>query len=258
MKPVSPFAKPATLDETMSAGWRALETEDVSGWVCRFSHGVTRRANSVLPLAGPADVAAAIVEAENRYARRGLPAVFQISPDSRPGTLDATLAARGYVLDSPTLVQFLPLDESGHQPPPGDDARIELSCLPGGAWLEAFWEVEGPHDAPQRDTSRAILANTDSIYASLVVDGAVEAVARLALVGNLGGIYSVATREPFRSRGHGRAVVQALLGEASRLKLAGVWLQVVASNLAARALYESLGFGNVSRYHYRVEPAARP
>ena len=59
---------------------------------------------------------------------------------------------------------------------------------------------QGPHGAPQQGISRDILANTDSIYASLAVDGAIEAVARLALVGNLGGIYSVATREAFRSR----------------------------------------------------------
>lgn len=257
MKPVSRSADPVSLDETMSRGWQALTEELVDGWRCRFSGGVTKRANSVLPLAEPRDVAAAISGIEDRYAGKGLPAVFQISPDSLPTDLDALLAERGYLLDSPTLVQYLPLEDSGNQAPVPVDARIELSGLPGQGWLKAFWEVEGPHGAPQQGISRDILANTDSIYASLAVDGAIEAVARLALVGNLGGIYSVATREAFRSRGHGRAVVRALLVEASRLTLAGVWLQVVESNLVARALYESMGFESVSRYHYRVGPAAR-
>ena len=242
----------------MSGGWRALEEEPLDGWVARFSGGVSKRANSVLPTSEPPDVFSAIAAAESRYARRGLPAVFQISPDALPQDLDAVLARRGYAMDSPTLVQYLPLAETGDQPPLGVDARIELANLPSEAWLAALWEVEGPHDAPSRDVSRSILTNTESIYASLVAGGAVEAVARLALVGNLGGIYSVATREPFRSRGHGRAVVRALLGEASKRRLAGVWLQVVEANLAARALYESLGFEDVSRYHYRVGPAARP
>ena len=242
----------------MSRGWQALTEEHVDGWRCRFSGGVTKRANSVQPLAEPCDVAAAICAIEERYAAHGLPAVFQISPDSLPGDLDKVLVGRGYTKNSPTLVQYLPLEGSGTRLRAGHDGRIELAEGPSEPWLEAFWEVEGPRGAPQQSISRGILANTDSIYASLVIDGTVEAVARLALVGKLGGIYSVATREPFRSRGHGRAVVRALLGESAKRKLSGVWLQVVESNVVARTLYESLGFQSVSRYHYRVGPTAGP
>lgn len=252
MKPVSRSADPVSLDEIMSRGWQALAEELVDGWKCRFSGGVTKRANSVLPLSEPRDVAAAISGIEDRFAGKGLPAVFQISPDSLPTDLDELLAARGYLLDSPTLVQYLALGDGENMESAARDPRIQLSDEPSDRWLETFWDVEGPHSPEKQALSQRILARTPSVYASLAVGGNIEAVARLALVGPLGGIYSVATREASRSRGHGRAVVRALLAEAAKRNLEGLWLQVVESNELARGLYESMGFETVSRYHYRV------
>lgn len=252
MKQDSPFAKPNALDETMSRGWRALTEEPVTGWVDRFSHGVTKRANSVLPLSEPSDVQGALVEVENLYEARGLPTVFQISDDSLPLNLDQVLAARGYLADSPTLVQYLVLDGSeAHDE--DDDQRLIFSDQPSPAWLEAFWSVEGPRLAAKQTVSLQILTNTKAIYASLVRENIVVAVARLALVGELGGIYCVATRERFRSRGYARTLLLGLIKQAAQRKLSGLWLQVTASNDAARGLYESLGFETVSRYHYRVQ-----
>lgn len=254
MKPVSRSADPLSLDETMSRGWQALEEKLVDGWTARFSGGVTKRANSVLPLEEPREVARAISAIEERYAGRGLPAVFQISPGSLPTDLDALLAERGYLLDSPTLVQYLALGDGEKRATAAHDPRIMMSDEPSYGWLETFWDVEGPRTPEPQALSQRILTRTPSIYASLVVDGNIEAIARLALVGKLGGIYAVATRENSRSRGHGRAVLRALLAESVQRGLEGLWLQVVESNEMARRLYESLGFETVSRYHYRVQP----
>ncbi|PQZ95774.1 GNAT family N-acetyltransferase [Arthrobacter sp. MYb227] len=252
MKQDSRFAKPNALDETMSRGWRALSEQPVDGGVARFSHGVTKRANSVLPLSEPSDVLGTLVEVENLYEARGLPTVFQISDDSLPQNLDKVLAARGYLADSPTLVQYLALDGEAHDE--DDDQRLIFSNQPSPAWLETFWNVEGPRLAAEQSISVQILTNTEAIYASLIHENIVVAVARLALVGELGGIYCVVTREHFRSRGYARALLLGLIKEAARHKLSGLWLQVTALNDVARGLYESLGFETVSRYHYRVQP----
>ena len=253
MKQDSRSAKPNALDETMSRGWRALNEQPVDGWVARFSYGVTKRANSVLPLSEPSDVHAALAEVENLYEARGLPTVFQLSDDSLPRNLEAILAERNYRLDSPTLVQYLSLEsvEKYHE---AQDLRPIFSDQPSPQWLQTFWEVEGPHSATDQATSLQILTNTEAIYASLVNENTVVAVARLALVGDLGGIYCVATRKQFRSRGYARALLQELINEAVVRECSGLWLQVVASNKVACRLYESLGFETVSQYHYRVQP----
>lgn len=235
----------------MSRGWKALEEEVVDGWMCRFSDGVTRRANSVLPLGEPAGIAAAIAVIERFYAARGLPAVFQISADSLPRDLDDVLAKRGYAADSPTVVQLLGKESLAVFAGVPADRRVVLSDRPSPEWLQVHWDVEGPQESAKQEANRKILENTPSVYAALVVGERIESVARMALVADLGGIYCVATRPESRSRGYARTVVGALLAEAARRLLEGVWLQVVESNTTAGRLYASLGFETVSRYHYR-------
>lgn len=239
----------------MSRGWRALHEENISGWVCRFSGGVTRRANSVLPLSGPVDLSLAIDAVEDAYRSRGLPPVFQISPDSLPHDLDTSLDARGYVLDSPTLVQLLRRGDFAQATAGTPDPGVVLEEYPSEAWLQVLWESEGPHSPLEQATSARILGNTPAVYASLAIDGHIQAVARMALVDGLGGIYALATREESRSRGYGRAVMRALVAEAGRRELTALWLQVVEANTIAAALYASLGFETVSRYHYRQLPS---
>ena len=85
-------------DDLLRRGWPALSEVDIDGWVARQSGGVTQRANSVLPLAAPADPQAALAEVERHYAAHGLPAIFQVGPAACPPDLDDLLAARGYAL----------------------------------------------------------------------------------------------------------------------------------------------------------------
>ncbi|ERK67898.1 ribosomal-protein-alanine acetyltransferase domain protein, partial [Leifsonia aquatica ATCC 14665] len=77
---------------------------------------------------------------------------------------------------------------------------------------------------------------------------------RLALVGGWGGLYAVATLPSARRRGLARALTTALAREAAAHGVDRLWLQVVADNSAAIALYESLGFVPASRYEYWEEP----
>ena len=62
-----------------------------------------------------------------------------------------------------------------------------------------------------------------------------------------GYVDNVAVHPDFRRLGIGRALVQALLSEAQNRNLAFLTLEVRPSNLAAVALYQSLGFAQVGR-----------
>ena len=78
--------------------WPPKETARDEGWLLRAAGGHTRRANSVQPLvfASGADVERAIGRVEAWYARRGLPACFQLTDRAAPAGLDAALERRGY------------------------------------------------------------------------------------------------------------------------------------------------------------------
>ena len=247
---------PAALDRLADRGWPALERSPLQGWTLRASLGVTNRANSVLTAGDVEDVEAAVAEAERWYAARSLPTVFQTSPAS-PGPLTAVLAARGYREHSATdvLVADRGMVAAGWaHPPAGEAAGVHLAVSPSDAWLDTWWSVDGRGGAAEREVARRILTGGPALYASQGDPSAPAAVARLAVVGEWGGLYAVATRPDARRRGLARGLARALAHAAADHGVTALWLQVVAENAAAHALYASLGFRRASGYSYWSRP----
>ena len=224
----------------------------------RASGGVTNRANSVLTAGAVDDAPAAIVQAERWYADRSLGAVFQLSPASPDGLADA-LTDRGYREHSRT--DILVGDRAAAAAAAASDPvaaplsgpagfRPRISDLPDDAWLSTWWSVDGRGGAAERDVAERILTGGPALYASLGDPAAPDAVARLALVGEWGGLYSVATRPAARRRGLARALGIALASASAEHGVERLWLQVLAENVPAHALYASLGFRSASHYSY--------
>ncbi|MGO4535803.1 GNAT family N-acetyltransferase [Leifsonia sp. 2MCAF36] len=254
-----PAADALTLDLLADRGWPALEREELDGWVLRASGGVTNRANSVLTAGAVPDTLAAIERAERWYADRSLPAVFQLSPAS-PAALPEALSRRGYRQHSHTDILVADRAETaaaaaasataavfGSGPA---DARVRLSDNPDDAWLTTWWSVDGRGGDAERDIAERILTGGPALYASVGDPSAPDAVARLALVDEWGGLYAVATRSTARRRGLARALAGELASATADRGVRRLWLQVLADNAAAHALYASLGFRWASGYSY--------
>ena len=236
------------LQRLMDLAWPAPETVAIGGWRARFADGVTRRANSVLPNADPVDVDAAITAVERAYAERGLPPTFQVTPGARPSDLDSRLADRGYRVDAPT--QVLVADAATNSASLTTDASV--TDEPDEAWMDLWWLVDGRGDGAARAVARTILTGVPGRYASIADEQGLAAVGRLALVDDWAGIYCMAVRPDARRRGLGAAMLRVLANAASGRRL---WLQVLADNPAARALYASAGFTPAFTHHYRVRDA---
>ncbi len=86
--------------------WPPSETARDEGWLLRAAGGHTRRANSVQALVfeSGANVPRAIDRVEAWYARRGLPACFQLTDCAAPARLDADLEGRRYARLTPVSV----------------------------------------------------------------------------------------------------------------------------------------------------------
>jgi N-acetylglutamate synthase len=238
------------LDQLMRAGWPAVEEVLVGGWVARFSDGVTQRANSVMPLAAPADPRQALARVEELYADRGLPVVFQLGPTVEPAGLDDLLATRGYEYGSPTSLQVADVGQVlDVLAPPGEVAVAEV---PDRGWLDLWWAVDGRGDAAALATAEKILTGGPALYATVHDAHGVVAVGRLALVGEWGGVYCLGVRPDARRAGLGAAVLAGLLAEGRARGVTRSWLQVRAENTAARRLYERAGYVETAGYHYRT------
>ncbi|HEX6355026.1 GNAT family N-acetyltransferase [Actinophytocola sp.] len=235
------------IDQLMRAAWPALEEVPVDGWLARFSGGVTQRANSVLPLAAPVDLDRALTRVEALYADRGLPAIFQLGPDSEPGTLDRVLAERGYETGSPTSIQTAKID--GVTRPAG----VAVAEAPDQDWLDLWWAVDGRGDADALSLAVKILTGGPALYATINDEYGAAAVGRLALVGEWGGVYCMAVRADVRRRGLGAAVLAGLHAAGRERGVTRTWLHVLAENAAAQQLYARHGYAQVSTYHYRTQ-----
>jgi GNAT superfamily N-acetyltransferase len=233
----------ANFDRLVAAAWPALHTERLGGWRLRHADGVTKRANSVLPLEDPGDVGAAIEAAERFYDARGLPAVFALSGSARPVGLDERLAERGYEIVDPTLVM------TRHLTGPPGDTGVRIEDRPSAGWLDLWWSVDGRFPGGLGVAER-ILTGVPAAYAT--ADGL--AVGRAVPQGEWLGIYTMAVAPSARRRGLAREVLRALLGWGHAQGCRRAYLLVEEANAPARALYEREGFRVAGGYHYRVRP----
>lgn len=248
---------PSLLDRLADRGWPALERQELEGWTLRAAAGVTNRANSVLTAGPVTDLGRAIRRAEDWYASRDLRAVFQVSPASPAGLADE-LRTRGYrphshtdilVAESRSVAAF----DAGSVAGPADD-RVTLEDAPRPGWMDTWWSVDGRGGDAERSVVERILVGGPALYAAHGDPGSPDAVARLALVGEWGGVFAVATRPAARRMGRARRLILALAAASESRGVRRLWLQVLAENAAAGALYRSLGFQRASRYCYWTAP----
>ncbi|MFG1820291.1 GNAT family N-acetyltransferase [Kribbella sp. NPDC049174] len=242
----------AGIDSLMNQGWPAEAKTELDGWVVRRNRGVTKRANSVLPASAPFDLERALDYVENLYQAHGITPCFHVSPAAQPTDLDDRLEARGYVVQAPTLVQCAEVADLLDRLPdvPVD---VNISSVPDDAWMDAWWRIDGHGGEDEQAAARQILNRGRALYATIPSVGPVKAIGRLALVDDWAGLYCLAVDERFRRQGLALAVIRTLLQKATTLGVRRVFLQVVAENEPARALYDRLGFRTVSQYHYRVK-----
>lgn len=199
----------------------------------------------MLPLDAVADPERAIDAAEAFAASQGIPPLFQLSPASVPADLAQRLAARGYEAIDRTAV--LTGSVTAALAALGDGPEARLADEPDAGWLSAWWAVDGRGGSAELEVARRILVGVRSRYASV---GSTEATGRLAYVDEWVGLYALATRPEARRRGHARTIIRSLLRDAQARGIDRLWIQVLADNAPARALYTSLGCTPASEYSY--------
>ncbi len=246
------------IDRTMAAAWPALQTSTIGGWEIRATEGLTRRANSALawPLDGSVDLEHVVVAVERFYDDRGLRPVFSVSDASAPAELQPLLVARGYEVDAETLVLDIALDAARARTETERAAAIALRTAANDAWIDVYTSSAPTrwHKPEEVDRLRATLLQPSLPTRFATVGpprGAhVEAIGQVVVDGDWACLQCMATRPEAQGQGHAGRVVTALLGAASDLGASKACLAVLASNEAARRVYERAGFTPSHQYRY--------
>lgn len=233
------------LEEIGAKTWPARKTERRHGWLLSIDEGVTRRANSVLPVgddAGPA-IGERIDEVERCYRGHGLDPCFKMTRAALPGDLDARLDRRGYRAEGHSLVLTMAPPEPGPA-----NGTMDLFAEATPEWLACDWPG---HTDDERWISIVRRIAGPKAFALAHIDGMPAGSALANADAGWTCITAVHTLPAFRRRGVGRTLVMAL-AEWARPKCSGIFLQVEADNEAALRLYASVGFTPAYDYHYRT------
>ncbi len=234
------------LEGVAARGWRAPDSEWLGEWWMRAAGGFTSRANAVRPLGSPGvDTDEALRVAAAWYAQRGLPARVQCVVGA---SVDRDLRRRGWVADPGVSVMTATIARvlSSNSIHPDD---VVLRGEPSPEWLALFRGGEVP------PSGVAILTGAPTVtFASVPTGSGVLAIGRAAVEKPWVGLTAIEVLEGERRRGHARAVIAALLRWAREQGAMRVYLEVLASNAPAVALYESLGFTEHHRYVCRHSP----
>ncbi len=249
------------LEAVAAEHWRPDERVDLGGWRLRAAGGFTGRANSALATGSPGlPLAEALAAVEAFYDRRGLPARVAV-PHAAGSALDAPavageLAARGWAVDTPTLVltaALRALPDPGAVPlPPG--CSVVAAAEPDEGWL-GLYRYRGTTAVPE--AGRRVLLSADAqVFLSVVADGATVAVARGSASPGWVGLSAVEVALEHRRRGLARRLLAEVAAWGLERGASAAFLQVAAANTGARALYAGAGFAVHHAYHYRVRPGA--
>lgn len=242
------------LEELAFRGWPALESRDLAGWRQRFSRGYTKRANSINALSREARCDPETVAAlEAPYLALGQAPAWRLTPLAPPA-IAPLLAARGYRTIENSLVQVCPLHANFAADP-------EVKILPGPtpAWIAAF-RTHSPVPPQHGSTMQRMLAAIAAPAGFAFVEEAGQPLAMAigAIEGEHMGLFDVLVTPHARRRGLARRITESLYAWAWTNGARFAYLQVVATNMAARPLYEAQGFRTAYAYEYVVPPLAHP
>ncbi|KQY20380.1 GCN5 family acetyltransferase [Cellulomonas sp. Root485] len=245
------------------ATWPPARVVDVDGWRVGLSGGLTRRANSVLPLGTPPDVTATLDRVEELYAAEGQPSIVRVCR-AAPRGLDDLLALRDYEVMSRTDVLVRALD--GVEPRHGavrtaaGPVRVSVADHPDDRWLTAWSgskaRLHATGAAAEADETslrlaRAVLDGAPAVYLTATDATGLVGVLRAAFAEDWVALSCLVVAQAARRHGLGRFLTQRALDEAAQRGARRAFLQVEAENAAAGALYTALGFPPAERYVYR-------
>jgi GNAT superfamily N-acetyltransferase len=229
--------------------WPAASVEYDGAWAVRLTPGHTaKRLNSVNPLdpGDIRDIEGRIARIAKRFDTVGRPLTFRLSPLAG-AWLCKHLDGAGWSRFDESMVMQLDLDRV--------DLGIAIDQIPlkdVRRFVTAALAVRSA-DRSARTGLAAVIASIEPVAGLFVLESGERPVASLICVHHreLAGLLEIATHADEQRHGHARRLVLSALKWARQRGARRAWLQVETDNAAALALYRSLGFAEVYRYHYR-------
>jgi N-acetylglutamate synthase len=233
-------------EERLVNVWPAVSTLLMEGWVVRFAHGYSGRANSASAVVPGARMTPELLDTiEALYRDASLKPSVRITPLA-DAAVEPLLMSRGYRIKDECRMMVLPLDRyRGVRA----DPRVRIEGAPSRRWLAGV----SSHQVPSKRSADHLFAIVSQLrvpaaFATLEIDGKAAGLGMCAIDRGWVELSSIIVDGAFRGRGLGRATVDALLVWATWEGASNAFLQVDRTNAVACSLYASQGFTDLCGY----------
>jgi GNAT superfamily N-acetyltransferase len=226
----------------------------IDGWLVRFSAGKAKRARCINAVAaGHLPVADKLALCQQVFDEVKLPLIVRITPMSQPRNLDAWLETEGLRRFDDTRVMIH--DDLSQLAAEPLDATVSLQRVGHSAFAQIVGQLRGSPLSQQQAHAQRLELSPVPFEAWVLRRGGestVLACGQTAIEADMVGLYDVFTPTQLRNQGWARRLCAELLHRAHQLGARNGYLQVDASNVAARSVYRRLGFADGYAYHYRT------
>lgn len=239
-----------TYEELSMNAHPAIKTQVYDGWILRFANGCTNRANSVNMLyPSRINLEEKINFCESIYELQELAIVFKMTPLS-VDILDNILERKDYKKITPTNVMVKPLEMQNNF-----ESKTIITDEINEAWQKEYFKLNDISDKIKIQTHKIIQANiiNKTLCASIIENGKMVACGLCVIEREFAGLFDIVVDSDYRGKGRGFEICNSLLISAFEAGAKFAYLQVVADNTQAAALYNKLGFKNLYQYWYRVK-----
>ena len=242
------------LDLLMAAAWPPLLVQQCDGWLFRSTSGVSRRANSVLVVGQPDDMAATVAAAESFYRTLGTEALFLVSDALVPSAVPRYLQGCGFGPSSNTWMLYATTTEVLSAVPATDQWAVRVSPEPTDAWFDTYWVVESTRKpgASAEVVTRNVLLKPDSpaVFVSLSDGDDVLAVGQIVIRHGWACTQCLVTVPTARGQGAAAQILRHLAREAEACGVTRMFAAVMADNEASLSLCRATSFRRSHRYSY--------
>lgn len=242
-------------EELQANAFPALQTIQYDGWAVRFGGGFTYRVNCANPMYEETlPIEEKLSYVESLYSSSGLAlSIFKLHEGVERERLDKAekvLAEKGYDRLRDGNIFVCPLASFEKQ----SAAEVHVSGVMTDEWLDGFLTMNGTPDT-QRQAAATMLKNIHYpiAAASIYENGKMIACGLGVMERGHVGLFDIYVDAACRRRGLGGDICTAIMNTGKAQGCHTAYLQVLADNFGARALYRRLGYEESYGYWFRVK-----
>jgi N-acetylglutamate synthase len=230
--------------EVLEGTWPAAAVHRVGPWTIREGQGGGSRVSAAT--ANAVVTAGDLLTAEQAMTALGQPPLFMIRDTD--DALDVLLTDVGYQIKDPVLAYAAPVTNlAAHGLPP----KTAFQAWPPLAIQAEIWATGSI--GPERLAIMDRVLRPKASFLGRMQDQPAGCVF-VACHGTQAMVHALEILPPFRCQGLARHLLIAAARWAQGQGMLELSLVVTRANVAANALYASLGMGVVGQYHYRIRP----